>query len=72
MGDHLGSDGRTSDDRRADLDGFAFTDHEHLVERDFCAHICRYLFYFNFFAGCNTVLLAASFYDRIHDGLHFK
>jgi hypothetical protein len=51
-----------------DLDRFALADHEDLVESDFSAHISRYLFYLDFFACSNAILLAAGFYDRIHDG----
>jgi hypothetical protein len=31
------------------------------------AHVRRYLFYLEFFAGGNLVLLAAGFYDRVHE-----
>ena len=72
VGDYLGRDGGAGDDGRTDLDRFALANHEHLVEGYFRAHICRYLFYFNFFAGSDAILLAASFYNRIHDGLHLK
>jgi octaprenyl-diphosphate synthase len=57
------------DDRRADLHGFAFANHENLVKGDFCANCCRYLFYFQFFAADNPILLAPGFYDRVHVGL---
>jgi hypothetical protein len=57
------------DERRADLHGLAFADHENLVKGDFCANFCRYLFYFQFFASDNAILLATGFYDRVHVGL---
>jgi hypothetical protein len=41
-------------------------DGEHLVNRDLLANIRSNLFYFNFFASGNFVLLATSFYDRVH------
>ncbi|MEI2699537.1 MAG: hypothetical protein V9E94_14820 [Microthrixaceae bacterium] len=49
-----------------DADALALPDHQHLVENNFCAHVRRYLFYLEFFAGGNLVLLAAGFYDRVH------
>ena len=42
-------------------------DEQHLVQHDLGADVCRDLFYFQFFAGADAVLLAAGFYDRIHD-----
>jgi len=41
-----------------------------LIQDNLSANVCRYLFYFDFFAGGNSVLLAAGFYDRVHCGLH--
>ena len=38
---------------------------EYLIENHICAHIRRYLFYFEFLAGGNLVLLATGFYDRV-------
>jgi hypothetical protein len=40
---------------------------EDLVDGDFGTNVCRYLFYFEFFASSNFVLFAAGFYDRVHD-----
>src|SRR6185503_3616499 len=60
---------RARDQGIAELDGVAIRDHQHLVEDDLSANVCRYLFYFDFFAGGNAVLLAAGFYDRVHCGL---
>jgi len=68
LGNHFSRDGSASNERGTDLDRFAFADHEHLVKSDFSAYISRYLFYFKFFASDNAILLAAGFYDRIHDG----
>ena len=45
---------------------FAIAYHQYLVESDFAANVCRYLFYFKFFASGNAILLATGFYDRIH------
>jgi hypothetical protein len=50
-----------------ETDAFAFADHQHLIEDHFRAHVRRYLFYFEFFAGGNLILLAAGFYDRVHE-----
>ena len=44
----------------------AVADCQHLVDHDFLAHVRSNLFYFDFFAGSNLVLLAAGFYDRVH------
>jgi hypothetical protein len=38
-----------------------------LIDGDFGTNVCRYLFYFKFFASDNFVLLATGFYDRVHD-----
>ena len=64
-----GLDRRAGDDRLTQTDAFAFADHQHLIEDHFRAHVRRYLFDFEFFAGGNLVLLAAGFYDRVHEGL---
>jgi len=65
-------DGSSCHERRADLDLLAFTDRQHLVDRDFGANFRRYLFYFDLLAGDDFVLLAASFYDRVHVDLSHK
>src|SRR5581483_8049849 len=59
----------TRNDGLTQTDAFAFPDQEHLVENDCCAHVRRYLFYLDIFAGGNLVLLAAGFYDRVHGKL---
>ncbi|SOY51190.1 conserved membrane hypothetical protein [Cupriavidus taiwanensis] len=66
LGDNGSLDGSPAHQRRTKLDLVAGAHCEHLVERDFCANVCRYLFYFQFFASSNLVLLAAGFYDRVH------
>src|SRR5512147_3060836 len=48
-------DRRARDGGLPETDAFAFADHEHLIEHDFCAHVRRYLFYLEFFAGGNLV-----------------
>ena len=40
-----------------------------MIQDNLSANVCRYLFYFDFLAGGNSVLLAAGFYDRVHCGL---
>jgi hypothetical protein len=67
LSDHFRGYRGTGEHGRTDLDRFALADHEYLVESDFSAYISRYLFYFEFFAGSNAILLATGFYDRIHD-----
>ena len=62
----------TGNERRTDFHGFAFAQHENLVKGNFCANFCRYLFYFQFFASGNAILLATGFYDRVHVGLQIK
>jgi hypothetical protein len=47
----------------------AFAHCQYFLERDFLANVRWYLFYFQFFAGGNTILLASGFYDRVHDDL---
>jgi hypothetical protein len=67
MSHHGALDDSASDERGADFHRLAFAYHEDLIERDFCANFCRYLFYFEFLASANAILLAAGFYDRIHE-----
>ena len=62
---HLG----TLNQRRTKFNGFASAHCEHLIQSDFGADVCRYLFYFQFFTSSNFVLLAAGFYDRVHGNL---
>src|SRR5690606_38205732 len=66
VGHHGGRDRGTRNHRRADFHGLAFADHEDLVDGDLGTHVSRYLFYFEFFAGSDAILLAAGFYDRVH------
>jgi hypothetical protein len=66
MGDDRAGDFRSRHEGITDLQGVAVRDHENLVEDNLSANVCRYLFYFDFFAGGNSVLLAAGFYDRVH------
>jgi hypothetical protein len=44
----------------------AVADSQNLVDHDFLAYVRSNLFYFNFFAGSNAILLATGFYDRVH------
>jgi hypothetical protein len=69
VGNHGALHRRPGNQGGADLHVLAFAYHEDLIERDFCANFCRYLFYFEFLAGANAILLAAGFYDRVHVGL---
>src|SRR5471030_1535308 len=49
------------------FDAFAFANGEDLIDGEFGTNVCRYLFYFKFFASDNFVLFATGFYDRVHD-----
>src|SRR5215218_10277500 len=53
----------------ADLDLAAVSNGKNLVDHDFLAYVRSNLFYFNFFAGSNAILLATGFYDRVHVNL---
>src|SRR5947209_3589201 len=66
MRHHSGFDSRTGHQGSADLVLVAVDDGEHLVDHDFLAYVRSNLFYFNFFAGSNAILLATGFYDRVH------
>ena len=59
-------DGCAGHQGRANLYVCAVSDCQHLIEHNFLAYVRSNLFYFNFFAGCNPILLAAGFYDRVH------
>jgi octaprenyl-diphosphate synthase len=61
-----GGDFRARHEGVTELHGVAVRNHQHLVEDNLSANVCRYLFYFDFFAGGNSILLAAGFYDRVH------
>ena len=44
----------------------AVTDRLNFIENNLLAYVRSNLFYFNFFASRNPILLAAGFYDRVH------
>jgi hypothetical protein len=69
MGQDRGRDRRAGDQGAANPDVCAVPDSKHLVDDNLLAHIRSNLFYFDFFAGSNTVLFAAGFYDRVHMNL---
>src|SRR5664279_5680554 len=60
-------DRSTRDDGLPQANAFALTDHQHLVEHDFGADVRRQELNLDFLARGNLVLLAAGFYDRVHD-----
>jgi hypothetical protein len=70
VGDDGSGDRRSGHQGITDLQGVAIRDHQDLIEDNLSANVCRYLFYFDFLAGGNSILLAAGFYDRVHCGLH--
>jgi hypothetical protein len=51
---------------RTHLDITADADSQYLVDNNLLAYVRSNLFYFNFFASRNPILLAAGFYDRVH------
>ncbi|KQV49903.1 hypothetical protein ASC93_10220 [Massilia sp. Root335] len=53
--------------RSTKFDALALADGENLIDSEFGTNVCRYLFYFEFFASDNFILLATGFYDRVHD-----
>src|SRR5258708_8809970 len=71
VGDDGGRNFRSGHQGITELYGVSIRNHEDLVEDNLSANVCRYLFYFDFFAGGNTILLAAGFYDRVHCGLRW-
>ncbi len=66
---HGGFDSRAGHQGRADLQVAAVADSQNLVDHDFLANVRSNLFYFDFFAGSNAILLATGFYDRVHVNL---
>ena len=52
---------------RTKLNGVARAYCENLIDGEFGTNVCRYLFYFKFFASDNFILFATGFYDRVHD-----
>src|ERR1035437_11137049 len=60
----------TFDQWRTKSNGVTRAHCEHLIDSDFGANVCRYLFYFEFFASDNFILLATGFYDRVHGKPH--
>jgi hypothetical protein len=57
----------TFDQWRTKLNGVARAYCENLIDGEFGTNVCRYLFYFKFFASDNFILFATGFYDRVHD-----
>jgi hypothetical protein len=51
---------------RTNLQFGAVSDSQNLVDNNLLAYVRSNLFYFNFFASRNPILLAAGFYDRVH------
>src|SRR5690606_27963370 len=56
------------DERGANFQLVAFAHRQDLVQGDFLPDVSRYLFYLEFFASGNAILLATGFYDRVHGG----
>jgi len=66
MSNHGCLDSCASYQRRAYGNLLTVSNHQHFFKYDLAVDVCRYLFYFKFFANGNFVLFTASFYDRIH------
>jgi len=66
MGDNRSQNRGTFNQWRTKLNGVTSTHCEYLIKGDFGSNVCRYLFYFEFFASDNFILLASGFYDRVH------
>src|SRR5450830_1803865 len=49
-----------------DLHLGAVADCQNLIKNNLLAYVRSNLFYFNFFASSNPILLATGFYDRVH------
>jgi len=63
---HCDSNSCAGHQGRTNLQFSAVADSQNLVDHDLLAYVRSNLFYFNFFAGSNAILLAAGFYDRVH------
>jgi hypothetical protein len=72
VGEHFRRDRRAGYEGLADSHRVAIADEQDLIETTLAAKVCRYLVYFEFFAGGNAILLAAGFYDRVHIDLLIK
>src|SRR4051812_33842208 len=57
----------TFDQGSTKFDAVARANGEDLIDGEFGTNVCRYLFYFKFFASDNFILFATGFYDRVHD-----
>src|SRR5699024_10859642 len=67
-----GFDHGTVDKGRTNFNCTALANRKYLVKRDFLPNVSRYLFYLEFLAGRNTILLAPGFYDRVHRDFLWK
>jgi len=67
LGNHFHQNLCTFNQRSTKLDAVACAHCEHLIDGEFGTNVSRYLFYFEFFASSNFVLLTTGFYDRVHD-----
>ena len=67
--EHRDRDSCAGNQGRAHLDLAAIADSQNLVDHDLLAHFRSNLFYFDFFASSNAILLATGFYDRVHMNL---
>src|SRR6266702_2985621 len=66
VSEHSSLDHRAGERGLTEADSFAIANHQYLIETHLRAHVRRYLFYLEFFARDNAILLAAGFYDRVH------
>jgi hypothetical protein len=69
---HRSLHSRAGNQGRAHLQFSAVADSQNLVDHDLLAYFRSNLFYLDFFASGNAILLAAGFYDRVHVNLIVK
>jgi len=72
MGHNFGNYRCTRYEGRANNQVCTVTNGQHFVELDFTTHIRSDLFYFQFIASGNAILLATSFYDCVHEEIPKK
>ena len=67
LAEHFGYNRSTRYERRAYHQVCTVTHGQNFSERDITTHIRSNLFYFQFIASGNAILLATSFYDCVHE-----
>ena len=70
VGHHRRFDACSGHQGCTDLELAAVTDSQYLIQHDLLAYFRSNLFYLDFFASGNAILLAAGVYDRLHVNLY--